>query len=271
MRIEEFTDADVNEKPLDRMVYDGGFCGIFRNIACVGDSLSSGEFEGTNAEGNKTYHDMFEYSWGQYLARMAGCSVRNFSRGGMTAKEYITSFGEEKGYWNPELACEAYIIALGVNDLSETSTLPVGSVDDICPEDYTKNKDTFAGQYAHIISRYKEIQPDAKFFLMTVPNHDRPDITSENEAKKDAMRKLLYDFADYFDNTYVLDIRKYGPVYDAEFRRRFFLGSHMNACGYLLTARIVASYIDYIIRHNYRDFSQVSFIGKPMKNTVDVD
>ena len=210
-----------DEKPLDTLIEDGGFCGIFRTIGFVGDSLSSGEFESEDKEGNKGYYDMFEYSWGQYLARMAGCSVRNFSGGGMTAKEYITSFAEEKGYWNPELACEAYIIALGVNDLSEKSTLPVGSVDDICPEDYTKNQDTFAGQYAHIISRYKEIQPDAKFFLMTVPNHDRPDVTSENEAKKDAMRKLLYDFADYFDNTYVLDIRKYGPVYDAEFRRRF--------------------------------------------------
>ena len=48
-----------DEKPLDRLVTDGGFCRIFRSIACVGDSLSSGEFEGTDAEGNKTYHDMF--------------------------------------------------------------------------------------------------------------------------------------------------------------------------------------------------------------------
>ena len=40
-----------NEKPLDRLVTDGGFCGILRTIGCVGDSLSSGEFEARNEEG----------------------------------------------------------------------------------------------------------------------------------------------------------------------------------------------------------------------------
>ena len=32
--------APENEKPLDRMVTDGGFVGIFRTIACVGDRKS---------------------------------------------------------------------------------------------------------------------------------------------------------------------------------------------------------------------------------------
>ena len=42
----------------------------------------------------------------------------------------------------------------------------------------------------------------------------------------------------------------------------FYLGGHMNPCGYILTARQVMSYIDYIIRHNMRDFKEVGFIGK---------
>ncbi len=33
---------DENEKPLDNLCTDGGFVGIFRTIACVGDSLSYG-------------------------------------------------------------------------------------------------------------------------------------------------------------------------------------------------------------------------------------
>ena len=37
--------TDEKEKPLDTLVKDGGFCGIFRRIGCVGDSLSSGEYE----------------------------------------------------------------------------------------------------------------------------------------------------------------------------------------------------------------------------------
>ena len=67
-----------NEKPLERMAADGGFVGIFRTIACVGDSLSSGEFESVDENGTTHYHDMFEYSWGQYIARAAGCRVYNF-------------------------------------------------------------------------------------------------------------------------------------------------------------------------------------------------
>lgn len=37
----------------------------------------------------------------------------------------------------------------------------------------------------------------------------------------------------------------------------------MNPMGYMLTARMVESYIDYIIRHNAEDFKQIGFIGTP--------
>jgi len=48
------------EKPLDNLVNDGGFCGIFRTIGIVGDSLSSGELE-SYTEGIRGYHDFYEY------------------------------------------------------------------------------------------------------------------------------------------------------------------------------------------------------------------
>ena len=46
----EFKDflGKEGEKPLDNIITDGGFVGIFRTIGCVGDSLASGELEGTN-------------------------------------------------------------------------------------------------------------------------------------------------------------------------------------------------------------------------------
>ena len=100
-------------KPLERLLPDGGWTSIFRTIGCVGDSLASGEFEGTDAQGSKTYHDVYEESWGQYMARIAGVRVYNFSRGGMTAKAYMESFADDRGFWNRDLACKAYIVALG--------------------------------------------------------------------------------------------------------------------------------------------------------------
>ncbi len=261
MRLEDLYSANENEKPLDNIVTDGGFCGILRTIACVGDSLSSGELESLDENGNRGYHDIFDISWGQYMARMAGCTVYNFSCGGMTAKAYMEHFARENDMWNPDKAAQVYIIALGVNDVYYCKQ-EVGSIEDVCLEDYTKNRATFAGYYAQVIQKYKEIQPDAKFFLMTMPHSED---NGEFEPIGDAHSKLLYDMARLFDNTYVMDIRKYGVVYDGDFRNKFFVGGHMNTAGYLFTAKVVMSYIDYIIRHNMEDFSQIGFVGTPHK------
>lgn len=259
MDLTQFWD-NKDEQPLDRIVNDGGMCAIFRKIACIGDSLSSGEFEGKTADGQKSYHDMFEYSWGQYIARAAGNTVYNFSRGGMTAQEYCDAFAKMNGLWDKDKACQAYIIALGVNDIirAMANKEQLGGTDDVNIGDRRKNKPTFAGYYAMIIQRIREIQPKARIFLVTLPHSCRG---AEREVYEDRHRELLYDFSKLFEYTYVVDLRKYAPVYDGEFKDRFYLGGHMNPMGYIFTAKIIASYIDYIIRHNYDDFRQVGFIG----------
>ena len=259
MDINTFFEPD--EQPLDRLLEGGGFCSIFRTVACIGDSLASGEFEGTDENGNKTYHDMFPYSWGQFMARAAGFTAYNFSRGGMTASEYMGGYGAANGWFDKEKAAQAYIIALGVNDLYNRGD-PVGEVSDC-----ETGAKTFAGYYGRLIKAYKGISPEAKFFFVTMPVEDRRNETQM--AKGDAHQKLLHDFAAHFGNSYVLDLRAYAPVYDADFRRQFFLGGHMSPAGYAFTAKLFLSYIDYIIRHNMRDFKQVSFIGTGLRNTMD--
>lgn len=254
----QFLCPDPNEKPLDSIPSDGGYTAIFRTIACVGDSLSSGEFESRDENGNKRYHDFFEHSWGQYLGRMCGSRVYNFSRGGMTAKEYCEGFADNKGFWNREFVAQCYIIALGVNDLFNVKH-ELGSIEDVCPSDWRNNKKTYAGYYATIIQRYKELQPDAKFFLMTMPYEGMP----EKREITDRQAELFYQFANLFSNCYVLDLRKYAPIYDQAFRDTFFLYGHMSPIGYVYTAKMVAAYIDYIIRHQFEDFREVGFIGTP--------
>lgn len=248
---------DPNEKPLDSLAPCGGECAIFRTIACVGDSLASGEFQNLKPEGGYGYHDYFEYSWGQYMARMMGSKVYNFSKGGMTAKEYCTTFADGNRYWSTEYASQAYIIALGVNDLLNQNQ-PLGSMDDIDRNDWRNNADTFTGWYARIIQRYHEIQPRAYFFLMTMPSDGEDDAKPERKALH---AKRMHELAEMFPRTYVLDFHEYAPKYNKAFRERYFLSGHMNASGYLLTAQMVASYIDYIVRHNPLDFNEVGFIG----------
>ena len=246
------------EKPLDVICPDGGFSGIFRRIACIGDSLSSGEFQARTENGEFTYHDFYEYSWGQYLARMTGSTVYNFSRGGMTAKEYCETFADGQGFWNREKVCQAYIIALGVNDLMVRKE-PVGDVADVDFENCEGNRKTFAGYYAKVIQKYQQLQPDARFFLVTMP---RSEDESENAIKR-AHAKLMHQFAEKFPHTYVIDLYQYAPVYDEAFRRAYYLYGHMSPCGYLLTAKMIASYIDFIVRHDMEAFKQIAFIGTP--------
>lgn len=243
------------EKPLDIIKADGGFTGIFRTVACIGDSLSSGEFESTNADGSKGYHDMYEYSWGQYIARAAGTKVYIFSAGGMTAGYYTKVWADDRGFWDPSLSAQAYIIALGVNDIINQNQ-PIGTVDDIDFDDPDNTNETFASVYGSIIAKYRKISPRARFFLMTMPREsDGKNDKRENHAA------LLNDIANRLEHTYVIDLFKYAPVYDEDFHSHFYLGGHLNPAGYLLTANIVMSYIDYIIRSNPRDFADVGFIG----------
>lgn len=264
--------APANEKPLDHpMPAAGGMCSIFRKIGCVGDSLASGEFElvktvssnedETNAQIQRIYLDMFEYSWGQHLARIAGCTALNFSRGGMTAKEYCTSFAQDNDFWNPEKACQAYIIGLGVNDVINVRQT-IGSVSDICNEDWHKNADTFAGWFGQLLARLREIQPHAPLFLLTMPRT----IDWENAGISDIIvshASLMYDMADHFGNSYVIDLYKYGPVLDDEYKKLFFMNGHLNAVGYRVAAEQIVTYIDYIIRHNPEAFNKVGLIGTP--------
>ena len=81
------------------------------------------------------------------------------------------------------------------------------------------------------------------------------------KAINDAHAALLHDIAALYDFAYVMDMASYAPVQDDEYRRNFYLGGHLNASGYLLTSRMVAAYMDFIIRNHPEDFAQVGFIG----------
>lgn len=247
-----------NEKPLERLVEGYSNTSVFRTIAFVGDSLSSGEIEIYKPNGKRGCYDLYDYSWGQYIARKNGLCAYNFSRGGMTAEQYIKSFAEEKGFWDPALSSQCYVIALGYNDIKE---IEIGSIEDVDPEDYTKNKPTFLGYYAAIVQRYKKISPEARFFFVTLAN-ESPNLNEENVLK---MIRGLYDLAEYFDHSYVIDLYQYGPIYDENFKKKFFLNGHMNASGYIFTAKLIDSYIDYIVRQTPEEFQTVPLVGTDIK------
>ncbi len=252
--------AIPGEGPLDELKPHGGFFGIFRTVACVGDSLSSGEMESLDEAGNKGYHDYYEYSWGQYMARAVGNTVYNFSRGGMSAKWYLDSFGAERDLWNPDKAAQAYIVALGCNDVVNQRQ-PMGTIDDV-DMDVTEGPmpETFAGYYGRVLAKYRAISPKSRLFLMTMPRRAADD--PERAAIREAHAQLLRQMSEKIPFCYVIDLHRHAPVHDEEVYRNLYMGGHMNAGGYQLTAWQTMTYIDWIIRNNPEDFAQVAFIGK---------
>ncbi len=264
MNIEEYLQTPA--RPLDRILPDGGFAGIFRTIGCIGDSLSSGEMQLRREDGAFSYHDLYDYSWGQYIARALGCKVYNFSRGGMTAKWYMDTYAVEKDFFNPESVCQAYIVALGVNDITAAirDKKELGTIADAAEESAADN---FVSDYAAILRKYKQISPRAKFFLVTIPRAEIGSVCTEERARLcDLHQKLMYEMAALFPDTYVIDLRAEAPAYDKTFRDTYFLNGHMNPAGYLLTAKMMMSYIDWIIRKNPKDFSEAALIGTSLRN-----
>lgn len=250
--------------PLSNLIKHGGYTAIFRTMAVIGDSLASGEHVGFDGK-VVTHNDYYEYSWGQFIARKCGTHVYNFSCGGLTAKEYENYANMTKSYM-AEKACQAYIIALGRNDMNEWDKYEYGfgSMDDVDFDNPDNNRDSFVGHYVKIIQKYRQIQPKTRIFVMTMPvsSNDK----GEKDEKCDKHAEFLRKLPEYFEFLYVIDLRKHAPIHDEDFVSIYYCDSHLNAMGYLLTAEQVCTYIDYIIRNNPKDFNQVAFIGKNVHN-----
>lgn len=234
-------------------------------MAVIGDSLSSGEYE-SYFENQTDWHDYYEYSWGQFIARKYGIDVLNFSRGGLTAKTFF-DYAHYNNSFVPEKACQSYVIALGRNDIYhwEKYENGFGSIEDVDFNDMKKNKDSFVGHYVKIIQKIREIQPKARIFVVTMPECIKDD--TETAKKCDLHAEFLRSLPNYFDFLYVIDLRKLVPIHDKEFIRVHYCGGHLNAMGYLLTAEQIAGIINDIIIENSDDFCQVAFIGKNIHNT----
>ena len=92
----KYFELGANEQPLDIIKETCGFAGIFKQIGVIGDSLASGEFESHDENGSIVYTDMYEYSWPAVLERITGTKYNNYSRGGMTAREYMQSWADTR-------------------------------------------------------------------------------------------------------------------------------------------------------------------------------
>lgn len=220
----------------------------FNKVGIIGDSLASGECA-YKENGAVRYVDLFEYSWGQYMARDSGNTYYNFTRGGMTTRSWLTSNKGLPMATDGEHDVQCYIMALGVNDLTITDYL--GTSSDIDLSDYNNNADTFYGNYAKIIQILTERNSKVKFFLMTIP-------TTWTTAA-DYNTAINY-IANLFDNCYVLDLYQYTTIVNSGFILNNKRSGHYNALAYKYIAQLIEILMNKCIYDNYEDFEQIEFI-----------
>ena len=143
--------------------------------------------------------------------------------------------------------CDAYIIALGTNDISVHGSF-TGTVDAMGVTDPT----TSVGGYCEIINQIRTMQPKAPIFLVTISRY------RNTVAQRLVANDKIKAIAAWYQNCYIIDLEKYD---NEEFGTYYKNGSHNNALGYNLRARQYIAYIDWIIANNLDAFRNTQFIG----------
>ena len=249
---------EKKELPLEKIISGGGFTNIFNKIACIGDSLTEGAVEST--EGEDIYNKQ-PFSYPRQLERTLNNNVFNMGHSGATTSGWLTYAEGENFLSNSDYKCQAYIIALGTNDIGYNGSFNGDTNTDIDLSDYNNNANTSVGNYAKIIQKIKEFQPRARIFCCTIPN------TRNTLNSRMAANNLIREIVNLFDNCYLIDLEKYGvKTYEvSDWKDKYYKGGHLNTVGYKLFSDMIASYIDYIIRQDPYEFWDVCFIGTDLK------
>ena len=182
---------------------------IFEKIAVVGDSYASGEIYVGGVQ-----YDKYSLSWIQIMARRNGITAQNYSKGGMTTTEWLTSnYGLNKMLSNdPD---NLYILALGLNDRNYTT---LGSISDINDSDPTLNPNTFYGNYGKIIEAIKTHAPNCKLIMSTMAKNNDTNYINFNNAIVEIANHynipIIYQYNDYYfqSTNYLNGMVNYHPT-----------------------------------------------------------
>ena len=146
---------------------------LFQNIGIIGDSYASGELYV-----NEKYTDHYDISWGQILARKNGIKAVNFSKGGLTTRDWLAD-DHGLSLLNSSDQQDLYLIALGINDYQKLGDSYLGVENDINTE-----TNTFYGNYGKIISAIRTKAPQSKIVLSTMSYDSQGTAHNYNEAIK---------------------------------------------------------------------------------------
>lgn len=188
---------------------------LFQNIGIIGDSYASGELY---VDGN--YIDHYDISWGQILARKNGIRAINFSKGGLTTRDWLAD-DHGLSLLSSSDPQDLYLIALGINDYSKLGDAYLGTENDV-----NTQANTFYGNYGKIITAIRAKAPQAKIVLSTMSYDGQGTAHNYNEAIK--------TLAQHFDLPVIE--QNNDPLFTSDLYLNHMVGGHPTAPVYAAMA-----------------------------------
>lgn len=208
---------------------------MMKTIGVIGDSLASGEVAYTE-DGTDHYVDRYDGSWLSEICRTIGATPTHYSRGGMTTKAWFEDAGGYKSQLQTDGALNAYYIALGSNDISES--YPVGTTAD------TAGTNSFVGYMRSIIEYVHGIAPYAPIFLVSTYG------TNANHA---TYSNMISSIAGLYGYCYFVDYKNNADIFTSTGGVWSNLG-HFTSVGYVKVADKIKTLTNAIISGNLADF-----------------
>ena len=246
---------------MDYTEYSG--IGLFQLYGVIGDSFASGTIMTPGATEDTTH---YELSWGQILARQAGISCVNYSRGGYNTYDCVDTnnahyntrgLGKVLADISGGNPCGLYMLCLGINDSNNTKTFGdktgglnyLGSSSDI-NEDPTQNANSFWGNYGRIISAIQTASPASRIVLCTFKRNP----TTATAEAYDEYREAIVEIAEFFSLPCIqLDD-------DAFFNSAFYMGNmvgnHPTGPQYVGYAKAMERLLSNVMISNYAYFKE---------------
>ena len=208
---------------------------MMKTIGVIGDSLASGEIAYTEG-GTDHYVDRYDGSWLSEICRTIGATPTHYSRGGMTAKAWLEDAGSYKSQLQTDGALNAYYLALGTNDISES--YPIGTTAD------TAGTDSFVGYMRSIIEYVHGIAPYAPIFLVSTYGTSVNHVTYSN---------MIASIAGLYDYCYFVDYKNNADIFTSTGGVWSNLG-HFTSVGYVRVADKIKLLTNDLIKTNAEDF-----------------
>lgn len=244
------TDITNTEKRINEHILSLDLPAIFHTIGVVGDSLASGQ---GRIDDYTHYHDFYDFSWPQCMARQYGNTVYNFTKSGLNTRTWLTNAMGWPLASDGSHAAVCYIIGLGANDVALGASY-VGSSADINLNDYTQNADTYYGNYARIISMLRTLEPRSYIFVCTNPVYG-----SDAEVRA-ALNEAVRYMPTIFDRVYLIE-NDVSDFTGNSFISRNEVRSHYTPAAYKYIANYIGSKMSEIIYANPEDFYWVNLVG----------